>query len=78
MNASHSDCRCNELADGAAGKVLTCPECGAVHLALSEVALRLDRPAFRNLVHLLSRAQLALEREGVSYVPVSAHTDTVH
>lgn len=78
MNASHPDCRCTELADGAAGKVLTCPDCGAIHLALPDVALQLDRPAFRNLVHLLARAQLALEREGVSYVPVSAHSDTLH
>lgn len=74
MHASHPDCRCTELADGAAGKVLTCPDCGAVHLALPEAALRLDRAAFRNLVHLLARAQLALEGDGPSFVRSPAST----
>lgn len=74
MHASHPDCRCTELADGAAGKVLTCPDCGAIHVALPQAALRMDPPAFRDLVYLLARAQLALEGDGPSFVRSPAST----
>jgi hypothetical protein len=63
MTASNSACRCTVLATGTAGKVLSCPACGTVHVALPQLSLRLERGNFRDLVYLLATAQLALEGE---------------
>ena len=78
MAAPHPDCRCTELATGAAGKVFTCDACGTVHVALPQVALRLERSAFRDLVYLLARAQLAIEDDTPDAVPAPARVSALH
>lgn len=80
MTASSSDsaCRCTVLAANPAGKVVSCPACGTVHVALPQVSLRLERDGFRDLVYLLARAQLVLDGELQPAPAPSAHAAALH
>ncbi|QJD98690.1 hypothetical protein HH212_00415 [Massilia forsythiae] len=61
MTASHSTCNCVVLASGSAGRVLGCPDCGAIHLALPNLSLRLKLEELRELSALVGKAQRLLD-----------------
>ncbi|TQK10662.1 hypothetical protein [Herbaspirillum sp. SJZ107] len=61
MTASHSSCNCIVLSAGPAGQVLACPECGTIHLHLSQLTLRLDPDGFSELSVIVAKAQHLLD-----------------
>jgi hypothetical protein len=61
MTASHSSCNCIVLSAGPAGQVLACPECGTIHLHLSQLTLRLAPDRFSELSVIVAKAQHLLD-----------------
>ncbi|MCD2453694.1 hypothetical protein GO003_025270 [Methylicorpusculum oleiharenae] len=60
---SKKPCTHEYLASNQAGKILTCRECGVVHLHWQNLSLRLDVEQFEDLALLIAQASKNLSRQ---------------
>jgi hypothetical protein len=77
MTASHSSCNCIVLSAGPAGQVLACPECGTIHLHLSQLTLRLAPDRFSELSVIVAKAQHLLD-EARTQLAAKAERPALH
>jgi hypothetical protein len=77
MTASHSSCNCIVLSAGPVGQVLACPECGTIHLHLSQLTLRLAPDRFSELSVIVAKAQHLLD-EARTQLAAKAERPALH
>jgi len=78
MSAKHSSCNCIVLASAAVGQVLACPDCGTIHLNLSQVTLRLMPDRFAELSVIVAKAQRLMDEARAQLAVKQAGTPSLH